>query len=155
MTYRIAGLDPQLFTPLFALDAAALAARGILRRTVDARPGYPCCVSLAHAEVGEDVLLLPYEHLATDSPYRASGPIYVRRGVARFDAIDALPEVLRLARALSVRGYDAAALMIAAEVVGPAQIEASIVAMLANPAIARVQIHNAGPGCFACQVVRA
>lgn len=80
--FRLSALDAALFAPLFALDDAGLAARRIARRTVDADHGTPCRVSLEDARAGEQVLLLPWRHHAVDSPYRASGPIFVRRGVA-------------------------------------------------------------------------
>ena len=50
MSFRITGLPLEPFQPLFGLDEAALAARGVIRMTVDAKPGSPCRVSLADAE---------------------------------------------------------------------------------------------------------
>ena len=46
MSYRIAGLDPQLFAPLFALDDGALAARNACRIEATSDRGYPCRISL-------------------------------------------------------------------------------------------------------------
>ena len=81
--YRVIALDPSQFAPLFDLDDQALLARGMRRVIADRHPGFPCRVSLVDAEPGEELLLLPFQHLDVDSPYRASGPIYVRRGAER------------------------------------------------------------------------
>ena len=52
-----------------------------MRRMRSDQPvGFPCRVSLEDAPVGEEVLLLPFTHQDSRSPYRASGPIFVRRG---------------------------------------------------------------------------
>jgi hypothetical protein len=80
MDYRITGLDPREFVHLVPLDDAALARARALRRVCDSRPGFPCRVSLEDARPGERVLLVNYEHLPVDSPYRASHAIYVREG---------------------------------------------------------------------------
>jgi hypothetical protein len=40
--------------------------------TVDEFPGFPCRVSLQDAEIGEEVILLPYQHHKTNSPYQAN-----------------------------------------------------------------------------------
>lgn len=160
MTLRIRGLDPAPFAHLFDRSDAELAALGILRRVADAEPAYPCRVSLAHAPVGSELLLLPYEHQpARHSPYRASGPIYLRRGATRYDRTgepaSVLPDCLVRARALSLRGYDGADLIRDSAVVSPSEVAARLAAMLADRAIAYVHVHNAGPGCFSCRVDRA
>lgn len=46
MSFRITGLDPSPFAPLFALSDAELAARGMRRRFADEPVGFPCRVSL-------------------------------------------------------------------------------------------------------------
>src|SRR5215813_8669360 len=108
MSFRAVGLDLSQFEPLFALDNAALAARGMRRMTADAKPGFPCRVSLEDAEPGERLILLPFEHQDADSPYRSSGAIFVRERAAQaFDQVGVVPPVLR-GRMLSLRGYDAA-----------------------------------------------
>ena len=80
MNYQLRGLEPALFEPLFDLDETALAARGMRWMDVTAPFGFPCRISLTDAPVGERVLLLPFTHQDSRSPYRASGPIFVRRG---------------------------------------------------------------------------
>lgn len=154
MPFRIAGLPSAPFRPLFDLPDAELATRGIHRRVADAKPGFPCRVSLEDADVGEEVLLLPFEHHAVDSPYRASGAIYVRRGATEsFAGDNAIPEQLRL-RLLSVRAYDAHGMMRGADVCAGEVLEPVIERFLADPGVAYLHIHNAKPGCFACKVER-
>jgi hypothetical protein len=81
--FQLLGLDPSNFEALFDLDDAQLRRARNPAPVADQSPGFPCRVSLEDAEVGEEVLLLAFEHMAVDSPYRASGPIYVRRARAR------------------------------------------------------------------------
>src|SRR5216684_6641260 len=76
--FRVVALPRERFLPLFALDDDALRERSIRRSVVTESPGTPCRVSLEDAAPGERVLLLPFTHHDVASPYRASGPIYVR-----------------------------------------------------------------------------
>ena len=78
-TFRFVALPFEPFAPLFAMSDAELTAAGARRMVVEETPGTPCRVSLQDAEVGETVILVPFLHNAVASPYRASGPIFVRR----------------------------------------------------------------------------
>ena len=71
MTYRIRGLDPAPFKPLFGLPDEDLAERGVVRMTVDS-PTFPCRVSLTDRAIGEKVLLLNHVSHDAANPYRAS-----------------------------------------------------------------------------------
>ncbi len=154
-SFRFIALSAERFAPLFELSDAELAAFGARRRIVDSKPGYPCRVSLADAEVGETVLALPFTHHEVDSPYRASGPIFVRRGAPTAKpAPDEVPAYLGH-RLLSLRAYDREAMMIGAEVVEGAVLEAAIRRLLADPRVDYLDVHNARPGCFNCRVERA
>jgi hypothetical protein len=82
-SFQLTGIDHRPFEPLFELDDVRLAQMNIVRRIADASPGFPCRVSLEDAAPGEEVLLLNYTHHDVRSPYRGSGPIYVRRGARR------------------------------------------------------------------------
>lgn len=142
-----------------AYEAAALlqnaeSIMGTQRVQVDAHPGYPCRFSLADAEIGEEVLLLTYEHHAVTSPYRSSGPIYIRTSTqqARL-APNEIPKMLRH-RLLSLRVYDGAAMMIAAHTVQGTELDALIQRIFENPSAQYIQVHNAGPGCYNCQINR-
>ncbi len=153
MPFRITGLPAENFSSLFTLDEAALAARGAVRRIADSKPGFPCRVSLTDAEVGDEVLLVNYEHLSVDSPYRSRHAVYVRAGETSFDAIDEIPPMLRT-RLLSVRAFDDAGMMVDAEVAEGDAVETLIESMFAEPRTRFLHIHFAKPGCFAARVDR-
>jgi hypothetical protein len=120
----------------------------------DAKPGFPCRVSLADAEVGETVLLLPFTHHDVSSPYRASGPIFVRSGLKTAKpAAGEIPIMFRH-RLLSIRAYDKAAMMIGAEVIQGTDLEDATRRLFANESVHYLHIHNAKPGCYNCRVVR-
>lgn len=154
-SYRFVALEAERFAPLFGRSDAELAAAGMRRSIVDGKPGYPCRVSLADAEVGETVILLSFTHHDVASPYRAAGPIFVRQGVATArPAVGEIPTMFRH-RLLSVRGYDAGAMLIGATVVQGDELEAAIDGLFADPAVRYLHVHNAMPGCFNCSVVRA
>src|SRR5947207_14209909 len=76
--FRIVGLPLTQFEPLFSLDDDELAQKGARRLIVDAKPGFPCRASSQDAEIGERVILVPCVYHDGESPYRASGPIFVR-----------------------------------------------------------------------------
>ena len=78
--FRLSGIDHQQFEPLFSCSDEQLRQMGAVRRSATDMPGFPCRVSLEDAEVGEELLLLPFVHQPAASPYRASGPIFIRRG---------------------------------------------------------------------------
>lgn len=155
MNFRIQGLPLAPFAPLFGLGDSALAARGVVRRVADRRPGFPCRVSLRDAEPGETLLLLNYEHLPVAGPYRSCHAIYVREQAQEYTpGINEIPQLLRT-RLLSVRAYDAAGMMVDADVVDGAELEPVIARFLDAPAVTSVHLHNAKPGCFAASVHRA
>ncbi len=154
MSFRILGLSPELFRPLFALSDEGLRQRGALRLVAD-DPRMPCRVSMAHAELGEEILLLNYAHQPANTPYRASHAIFVRRLADQaYDAIDTVPEVLA-SRLLSVRAFDAQHMMIDAEVREGSAASAVFERLLGNPEVGYLQVHNAGRGCYAARVERA
>jgi len=154
MAFHIRGLDATQFSPLFALNDADLAERSMKRVIADAPHSAPCRVTLEDAEPGEALILLPFAHHMAHSPYRASGPIFVRQGAAQpFDAVDTLPPVFQ-GRLLSVRAYDVHGDMTAAEVVD-GDPRALFAQFFADPAVAHVDVHYARRGCFGARVTRA
>lgn len=152
--FRITGLPGEQFLALAGLPDAELAARGIKRYVADAKPGYPCRVTLADAEPGERVLLLSHTHQPADGPYQASGPIFVREGAAGTEVLDHVPDYLRT-RLLSVRAYDGGDLITDAEVVPGTELEPLLERFLADGRTAYVHIHFARRGCYAARVDRA
>lgn len=153
MNYELRGLEPAPFEKLFDLDDEALAGRGMRRMRSDQAVGFPCRISLEDTPVGEEVILLPFNHQDSRSPYRASGPIFVRRGRAAARIVNELPSYLTL-RPLSVRAYDAADEMVDADVVDGAAAEPLIRRYLARADVAYLHIHFARRGCYACRVDR-
>lgn len=152
--FQIQALPDTAFTHLFDLSDQELQQRGASRMTVDRKPGFPCRISLQDAEVGEAVLLLHYQHHQTDAPYRAGGPIFVRRNAPTAQPqVNEIPQMLRH-RLLSVRAYNAAGWMLQAIVVEGTQLEETIQQLFGDPAIQYLHIHNAKPGCYNCSVVR-
>jgi len=155
MDFRIAGLPAVRFAHLFNLSDDELAKHRAVRRVCDEKPGFPCRVSLADAEPGERVLLVNFEHLDVDTPYRASHAIYVReREQESFDEVNTLPEALR-SRLLAIRGFDAQGMMVAADVVEGRAADPLIRRFLDNDEIAYLHAHFARRGCFAARIDRS
>ena len=155
MSFRITGLPVEDFAPLFDLCDAELAARGAVRRIAEARdPGTPCRISLTDAQVGEELLLVNYEHHAVASPYRMRFAVFVRKGEERYDEVNRVPEQLRL-RTLAVRSFDAEAMMVERELVDGRELEGAIARLFADPRAAYLHVHFAAPGCYAARVDRA
>jgi hypothetical protein len=154
MDFRIVALPASRFAPLFGLPDAELAARGVRRVVADREPGFPCRVSLADAAPGETLLLLNYEHLPLPGPYRSSHAIYVREQATEcVPDVNEIPAVLAT-RLLSVRAFDAAGMMIDADVSPGSDVAPLIGRYLDDPRVAFVHLHNARPGCYAAQAVR-
>lgn len=155
MHFRITGLPAETFAHLFDLSDTELAAQGAVRQIADARtPGYPCRVSLTDSQAGDELILVNHEHHPVSTPYRMRFAIYVRKGEETYDAVDAVPEQLRI-RTLAVRAYDANAMMVGWELVDGRQLIAAIERLLANPRAAYLHVHYAAPGCYAAKVERA
>jgi hypothetical protein len=139
---------------LFSLSDQQLAARNAVRRIADAKPGYPCRISLTDAREGDELLLVNYEHHPVDSPYRMRFAVYVRKGEDTYDAVDQIPQQLRI-RKLAVRSFDKDAMMLDWELVDGHELERAIERLFANPEASYLHIHFAAPGCYAARVDRA
>ena len=155
MSFRLSGIDPSPYAGLFELSDEALSRRGMKRCIADSASGYPCRVSLEDAGVDDELLLLTYEHQPSASPYRASGPIFVRRGASRAVlAPEVVPPYVQ-ARLISLRAYDAAHWMVDASVQDGPDVAYELRRMFADPVVAYVHLHNARRGCFSCAAHRA
>lgn len=155
MTFRILALPAEPFAHLAALSDAALAERDIRRITVDESPGTPCRVSLADAAVGETVHLLPWAHHVAASPYRASGPIFVREAAIMANpAPGEVPDMFRR-RLLSVRAYDEAGMMVTGEVVDGHDVATHLSTLFGDARVREAHLHFARQGCFGARAVRA
>src|SRR5476649_2663358 len=115
MNFKITALGHEQFAPLFSLPDDKLTDFRAVRRTATTKPGFPCRVSLADAEVGDLLILVNYAHQDAPSPYHASHAIFVREGVKQaHPAMDEVPELLR-SRMLSLRAFDAEGMIVAAD----------------------------------------
>lgn len=155
MTYRIRGLDPAPFRPLFGMDSDELAARGVVRMTVTEKPSFPCRVTLQDREIGEQVLLLNHVSHDVANPYRAAHAIFVTEGdVQAAEFVDEVPPVFE-PRILSLRGFDANGMMAEAVLAQPGEADEGIRRIFENPYIATIHAHNATRGCFAARIERS
>jgi len=153
-SYRVKGLDPAPFKPLFGLSDEELSKRGIVRMTVTS-PTFPCRVSLTDRELGETVLLLNHVSHDVANPYRASHAIFVTEGEEKAaDYVDQVPPVFKK-RVLSLRGFDADGMMAEALLTQPGEADAGIRELFANPEIQTIHAHNATRGCFSAKIERA
>ena len=152
--FQIKAVSETRFDELTKLNDCELARHYAKWKLVDANPGYPCRVSLTDASIGERVLALTFLHHDVASPYRASGPIFVREHAitAKLDSNE-IPKMLRH-RLLSVRSYDSTANMLAADVLQGIDLEFAIDRLFQNCEAEYLHIHNANPGCFNCSVYR-
>jgi hypothetical protein len=152
--FKINALSHRQFSNLFSLSNEELKNIGAIKMIVDANPGFPCRVSLQDAPVGEEVLLLPFQHQKTTSPYQAIGPIFVRKNTVEAAlAINEIPTML-LHRLLSLRCYNKEGIMINASVVEGKFVGETMQELFTENEIAYVHIHNAKPGCYNCVAVR-
>ncbi|HHC78374.1 MAG TPA: DUF1203 domain-containing protein [Flavobacteriia bacterium] len=142
------------YNHLFGLNEKELNSKGIIKIIVDKKPGFPCRVTLEDAEIGEEVLLLPYKYHKTESPYQASGPIFIRKNATMVNLeINEIPEML-FKRLQSLRVYDKNGMMIEAKTLEGKDIRNEIKVIFSNEMASYIQIHNANPGCYNCQVNR-
>jgi len=153
--FQIHALPAQPFLHLFELTDSELERLGAQRAQVDAKPGYPCRVSLEDAEIGETVILVNHVHQPARTPFQSSHAIFVREGVEQArPAAGVVPEFLR-SRLLSVRAFSAADHMVNGVVVEGTDVDATLERLLADPGVEYLHLHNAQLGCYAARVTRA
>ncbi|MEA3038696.1 MAG: hypothetical protein QOE79_1209 [Sphingomonadales bacterium] len=154
MSFRVTGLSPEPFRPLFGLSDEALAAHRVRRYVCDG-PGFPDRIEISDAAPGETLLLLNYLHQPAATPYRASHAIFVReRDVAPTDMVDDIPPAMR-ARPLSLRAFDSDDLMVDGDLVDGAEAQTLIERLFADPKVAYIHAHYARRGCYAGLIERA
>jgi hypothetical protein len=159
MDFRISGLPVEPFIRFFAMSDDELRTHGahrVVAKPEDAPLMQPCRISLRDSEPGEVSILLHFpHHVAPASPYRASGPIFVREGAGETASfVNHVPEQQRK-RLLSVRAYDAAGIMVDADVTKGTELETAIERMFRRNDVAFLHAHNAMRGCYSCRIDRA
>ena len=153
--FKIVGLPLAQFQPLFSLDDNELAQKGARRLNVDTKPGFPCRVSLQDAEISERVILVPFVHHDVESPYRASGPIFVRETAKEVEpTLGEIPDVVT-SRVMSVRAYNDKGMMVNAAVIPGKELESQIEKFFDDAKVSYLHLHNAGAGCYSCRVERS
>lgn len=154
-SFRLTGLDHRLFTAFFDMSDEELAGIGAGRRRATQAHGFPCRVSLEDARVDDELILLPYTHQPAASPYRASGPIFVRRGARQAVLPTGVVPSYVGTRLISLRAYDHDDMMIDADVLDGAKVGQALDQVFRSDRVAYVHLHNAKRGCFSCRADRA
>jgi len=97
---------------------------------------------------------VPFVHHDVDSPYWASGAIFVGQNAVEAQlAAGEIPDVVAR-RNMSVRAYDRDGMMLNGAVVSGSEMKAHIERLFANPKIEYLHLHNAGAGCYSCKAER-
>ncbi|WP_430511036.1 DUF1203 domain-containing protein [Pannonibacter phragmitetus] len=155
MTFQIEPLSAERFLPLFSLDDEELAARNIEVHVADADAGYPCRLGLRFAKAGERLLLVNYEHVPHDTPYRASHAIYIVQGAESvWPKVGEVPNSLQVPM-LSVRAFDARHRIIDGRLVAGEKLADTIGSIFDVPEVEYIHLHYPGRGCYAACVRRA
>lgn len=137
-----------------SLPAGAVDVDSPIAKRVVADGPSPCRCCLRNAEIGDDLLLAPYNPFTIESPYAGEGPVFVHAGGC--SAHEPLPGAVCeqvLGRLLSVRTYDSQAMMLGSQVLPGEQLANRAGALLGSDG-AFLHVHFAGPGCFAFRVDR-
>lgn len=154
MSFRLSGLDPAPFIHLYGMSDAELAQAGAERYVVDSTPGFPDRIEMRDLEPGERVILLNYVHQPADTPFRASHAIFVREGAeAAYSGHNEVPEAIRR-RMISLRAFDRAGAMVAAELVEGRELEGAIDRLFADSGTDYLHAHYATRGCYAARIDR-
>ena len=152
--FQVSGIQTAEIQDIINYDESSWIRSNIKKVTVDSKPGYPCRWSLEDAEIGEEVLLFTYTHHAVESPYRSSGPVYIRPMAKQAQLKpNQLPLMLHH-RLLSLRVYNQKAFMIDARTIEGKVTEETIQDIFRNPEASYIHVHNSGPGCYNCQINR-
>jgi len=153
INFKISAID-NTYNSLFKRTTEELAKKNMVKMRVNSNPGFPCRVSLEDALIGEEVLLLPFEYHKTTSPYKASGPVFIRKNAVKANlAVNEIPTML-FKRQQTLRVYDTNGMMIAAKSSRTDDIRKEIETLFMNPKASYIQVHNTNPGCYNCQVDR-
>src|SRR6476619_3469845 len=116
----------------------------------------PCRRCLRDAAPGDLLALASYDPFLVRSPYAGDGPVCVHAdGCEPFASEPGAVSEQVSRRILSVRAYDADAMLTDATVLEGEQFRERAEALLADPEVALLHVHFAGPGCFAVGVDRA
>ena len=142
INFKISAIENK-YNHLFDLTKEELIEKGAVIMIVDEKPGFPCRVTLEDAEIGEEIVLFPFQHHKTNSPYQSSGPIFMRKNAIKVELeINEIPEMLSK-RLQSLRVYDENGMMIDAKTLEGKEIRNEIESIFRNEKTSYIQIHNA------------
>jgi hypothetical protein len=154
MRFQIEALPADTFQDLFDMSDEERAGHNAQLVRIEEANSAPCRISLEDALPGEEVILAPYEHQSAHSPFRAAGPIFVRRGAAQaHPAAGEIPGAL-VRRLLSIRAYDRNHEMVDADVVEGEALEGLVGRFFERPETLYLHAHYARRGCYAARIVR-
>jgi len=140
--------------PISAAAAHELRELGGAIYVADEKPGFPCRQCLLDAEIGDELILVSHDPFTTDTPYRSASPIFLHREPCRPPvSLQELPEQLTC-RTLSVRAFNAEAMMIDAAIIDGKALEQTLTELFEDMASSSIHIHNADRGCWATSVKR-
>ncbi|MDU8943146.1 DUF1203 domain-containing protein [Ovoidimarina sediminis] len=128
-----------------------------VERHVSDGSAYPCRHCLGATPKGETYLILAHRPFSSAHPYAETGPIFLcEADCARAAPSGEVPPILE-APDYIVRGYSAEERIVygTGGVVPTPRIAARAAEILADPAIAFVDVRSARNNCFQCRVRRA
>lgn len=152
--FQVNNIKQEDIAHLFQLTDQEREARGIIKVVADESPGYPCRVSLKDAAIGEELWAFNYLHHNVNSPYKASGPIFVRQNAMESNIAQNEVPIMLNHRLLSLRVYNKKAMMIDARTLEGKYLKETIQDVFANINAEYIQVHNSSPGCYNCQINR-
>lgn len=152
MDFVIRGLEPAPFRDLCGMEDAALSRHLAQRVVADAAFGYPDRITLRDVAIGATLLLVNYVHQSAATPYRASHAVFVLEGAEEpARVVDRVPPMLAR-RMLSLRAFDNAGAIVAAQLAAGEDAAPAIVTLLALPQVTYLHAHFAVRGCFAARI---
>jgi Protein of unknown function (DUF1203) len=151
-TFRIIPLPTEVADAARRATAAGAADHAIV--VADSPRGYPCRHCLRFAQLGERVVLFPYQSIPPGHPYSETGPIFVHvEPCERYAATHEYPADFRNGRVM--RAYNSTFDMIDAEVIDGSELESVIEKLFQNPETAFVDARSVTRGCFTFRMQRA
>jgi len=154
MTFQIQPLPKSAFEKYFKMSDTELARHKAMRSITQQSPGTPCRVSLDDAKIGEEVILINYQHQDAPTPYQSSHAIFIRKDAQEFrPAVGEIPDFFNK-RLISARHFSDDGLMLDAQAVQGKHLKETIKAFFAARNTGYIHLHFAIPGCFAAKVTR-
>lgn len=126
-------------------------------RQISDGDGVPCRHCLRFVEKDEPFIIVGYRPFETVQPYAETGPLFLHAAeCTRAPASGRLPEILQ-SDSYILRGYDADERIVygTGDVVARGHVVGRAETLLADLAIAFVDVRSAQNNCFQCRIVRA